>query len=463
MGVLDWLTRGFAPMEEAPQTRSIDQFRDFPSTDAQLLGLWNARKGGPGPWRAPSIKEALSVPAIQRAVSLISNTIGSLSLQSYRDGSPTVAVAPLLARPDPYSTPGEFYSAAGYNLASRGEAVLWIAKRDADNLPISLIVVPLAELTVMPNPDNRLRPVYEWGDVTSTRYSPASKDGDFVHIFYMREPGQLRGVGPLQLCGAAASVAVEAQEWAANFFAEGGYPSILIKAANKLGLDPLTGEHEADILRRDFASKDHNTPRVIDEGVDAVEQFKVDPAGAQMLQAREYNNGDWARAFGIPGALMEYSVAGSSLTYQNIAEVYTQFVRTSLSINYLEKIEQALTDCLTRSTIARFDVWGLQRADQKTRYETWKIGIEAGIVTPEYAQEQEGIIPGSVELAPVPFAPPQAVPDRIPDFLAASADPVRCSGQRMLRGLLKPCNKLLAQAGPFIGRCERCGTVYEAA
>src|SRR4029079_19333162 len=143
-----------------------------------------------------------------------------------------------------------------------------------------------------------------------------------------------------------------AQEWAANFFAEGGYPSMLIKAVGKLGLDPLTGEHEADVLRRDFTSKDRNTPRVIDEGVEDVTEFKVDPAGAQMLAAREYNNGDWARAFGIPGALMEYSVAVLSLTYQNIAEVYTQVVRTSLSINYLEKIEQALTDCLTRSTIA---------------------------------------------------------------------------------------------------------------
>src|SRR6185503_20306478 len=99
--------------------------------------------------------------------------------------------------------------------------------------------------------------------------------------FYMREPGQLRGTGPLQLCGAAASVAVEAQEWAANFFAEGGYPSMLIKAVGKLGLDPLTGEHEADVIRRDFTSKDRNTPRVIDEGVEDVTEFKVDPAGAQ--------------------------------------------------------------------------------------------------------------------------------------------------------------------------------------
>lgn len=465
MGWFRDLLRGIEPMDEAPQTRGVDPWGGYLPLDAQLSALWNKRAG---PFRVASVQEALGVPAIQRGVSLISNTIGSLSIQSYRDGAPTASVAALLARPDPYSTPGQFYRDSGYNLSSRGECVWWIARRDADNLPISLIVVPLAELNIEPNTRNRLRPIYKWGSIESTRFSPATRDGDFVHVTYLKEPGTLRGVGPLQLCGVAASVAVEAQQWAANFFGEGGYPSVLVKARGTLGLDPETGVHEADALRKAWTQFDRNTPRVIDEGVEDVEQFKVDPAGATMLEAREFQNGDAARMFGIPGALLEYAVAGSSLTYQNIAEVYTQFVRTTLAPNYLEPMEQALTDLLPRSTIARFDVSGLQRADAKTRAETYQIMIGAGVMTAEYAQQQEGIIPGSVELAPVPFAPPAAVPSSIPGSDIAgtmsifSADPVRCTGKRMLRGLLQPCNKLLAEAGPFVGTCPRCGMAYAA-
>ena len=471
MGFLTDLFRGLAPMDEQPQTRGLDPWGGYLPLDAQLSALWNKRAG---PFRVPSIQEALGVPAIQRAVSMISNTVGTLSIQSYRNGAPTVDVAALLARPDPYSTPGAFYRDSAYNLATRGECVWWIARRDADDLPISLVVVPLAELNIDPNTDDRLRPIYRWGATESTRFSPATRTGQFVHVTYLKEPGSLRGVGPLQLCGVAASVAVEAQDWAANFFAEGGYASTLLRASRDLGVDVDTGENEADLLRRQWLEQAQNQVRVVDPFVEDVVQPKIDAAGATMLEAREFQNGDAARMFGIPGALLEYSVAGSSLTYQNIAEVYTQFVRTTLAPNYLEPMEQALTDLLPRSTIARFDVTGLQRADMKTRYETWQIGIESGIVTPEYAQQQEGIIPGSVELAPVPFAPPAAVPSRLPDndnlgtvtsgsvLFSAEPEVVRCTGKFMLHGLLKPCRKVLGPVQPgFV--CPRCGKEYEAA
>src|SRR5689334_22436317 len=70
------------------------------------------------------------------------------------------------------------------------------------------------------------------------------------------------------------------------------------------------------------------------------------------------------------------------------------------------------------------------------------------------AREQEGLTAGDVEFAPVPFAPPQAVPDRLPIQLAASQSDVindwRCSA----------CNKKLAEsAGPGSRQRCRCGTV----
>ena len=61
---------------------------------------------------------------------------------------------------------------------------------------------------------------------------------DMRQITFMRDPrNPLRGWGPLQACGAAISVTVEAQEWAANFFA-GNPANTVIKAATEL--DPTT-------------------------------------------------------------------------------------------------------------------------------------------------------------------------------------------------------------------------------
>ena len=201
-------------------------------------------------------------------------------------------------------------------------------------------------------------------------------------------------------------------------------------------------------------------PQVTSGPIDAT-NMDVNPQGAQMLEAREYQNGDAARLFGIPGMLMEYSTPGSSLTYQNLSEVWTNFVRGCLAPNYLEPIEQALSDLLPRSTVVRFAVSGLQRADVKTRWEVYQAAVDV-IGQEEAAQMarvKEGIVPGDIENAPVLASPVSAIPSPIQKRSAE----IRCDGMRLLRGRLTRCNKLLAESGPFTGSCPRCGRAYPVA
>jgi len=435
--------------------RSIDSFTTYPDWDTQILNAFGLTRR---PWRFPSVAEAIGTPAIFRAVSLIANTTGSLAVETYRNGVRLEGadVPRLVTRPDPFRTPNKFYRDTAFFLASYGEVWWWVAKRDSDDLPMSLICIPPWEITVDPTVD-RLQPIITW----SVRGKQTVMDPrDMRQITFLPNPdGGLRGVGPLQMCGAAASVAVESQEWAANFYAEGGYPSVVIKAAGSLG-DTDTGEHEADLLRNQFRDKPHNTPRVIDEGIESVEEFGVNPQGAQMLDARLSNKGDAANMFGIPGVLLEYNAPGSSLTYQNVQEVFSLFVKTSLAPNFLEPIEQELSDLLPRSTVARFNVSGFERANAKTRWETY--GLMVPVIGSEeaaaIARKSEGIDPGDVEFQPVPFAPPAAFPTRLP--VARSAEPVRCTGKKVIGMKLRLCNKLLAENGPYYGSCPRCGKSY---
>jgi HK97 family phage portal protein len=457
MGLWDAVTRALA-LDPFRERTVVDPFTPAPDMDTQLAALRQWQMAA-RPWRVPSITEALGVPAIQRAVTLIANTAGSLAVQGFRNGALMEDPPRIVARPDPYATPRDFYRDSTYNMATRGEVVWWIASRDALEMPTALIVVPLSELSVEANTRNRLFPIYTWGLAKGTRYSAANPAGAFVHVTYLREPGTLRGVGPLQLAGAASSVSVEAQEWAANFYASGGYPSMLLKSELELSAA------EAAVLKEAWIQTPPNMPKVLSgEGMEAKE-FNANPQGAQMLEAREHQNGDAARMFGIPGRLMEYNTAGASLTYQNLTEVWNDFVRGCLAPNYLEPMEQALTDLLPRAQTARFYVEGLLRADVKTRYEVYTSGITSGVLSVEEAQRMEGLIPGSVEVAPVPFAPPSAVPASLPYERSASGQ-IRCTGQHTKRigGIprLMTCNRLLAERGPFVGTCPRCKAVYEA-
>lgn len=411
MGLLsrtwEWLTE---PLE----TRSLESFEFTPLGEAvkQFHGLTSAA------WQPASIKDALGVPAIQRAVSLIANTTGSLTVEGLRGGMPMIEPPRIIQRPDPFQTPREFYRDTAYYLATRGEAVWWIAARDFDQLPASLIIVPAHELNIEKNERDRRFPVYRWGKTVSTRYSPiANQTGEFVHLTYLKEPGELRGKGPLQMCGAAISVTVEAQQWAANFFAGD------ISAVELQSLVDVTKE-EAEALRDQWMERgETGTPRVTPPTLNW-KDHTVDPESAQMVEARTHQDGEAARMFGIPGKLLEYAAPSSSLTYQNIAEVFTDFVRSCLSINYLEPIEQAMSDLLPRTTAARFNVEGLLRADIKTRFEVYEkaiavFGAEQGA---EYARQREGLAPGDIERQPVPFSPPTAVPASLPETRSAELE-----------------------------------------
>jgi phage portal protein BeeE len=482
MALMDDLRRFFSPMDRPlppkpgadrydrelmaqrhvrsmPEARAIDSFTTYPDWDTQVLaamGLSNR------PWRAASIREALGTPAIFRAVTLISNTTGSLAVEAYRKGVKLddEDTPKLVKRPDPFRIPRDFYRDTAFYMASRGEFWWWIAKRDFDNSAMSLIAVPPWEVRVEQTKD-RLRPRIMWRDAEMPR------DDMILGTFLPDEASPAgpfqRGVGPLQLCGAAASVAVESTEWAANFYA-GGKPSYLIKAAGTLSEDPETAIHEADTIRTAVMGRDPNTPMVIDEGIEEVKDFPVDPQGGQMLEARHENKGDAANMFGIPGELLEYGRPGSSLTYQNVDEVFTRFVKTPLVPDYLEPIEQHLSDLLPRSTVARFNVKGFLRASPKTRWEIYEIA--GRVIGPDeaaaMAREGEGMVPGDVEFAPVPFAPPAAIPSRLPieprAALVAAPGEVRCDGTRVRNGIIQKCGKLLA--ADWRGKCPRCKKEY---
>ena len=449
MGLFDRVSHLLAlePLQDAPpmQMRSVLAYpfdEPAPSFASQLAAL---RRAGVGPWRAPTIQQALGVPAIFGAVNLIANTTGSMSMEAMRD---EVAVRPqdrprLIVRPDPLTIPREFYRSTAYNLASRGEAWWFIAKRDGDGNPIALLNRPPAEFSLTENPRNILRPILTW-------MGQEVDNDDFRQLVWAREPGSLRGWGPLQACGAAVSVSVEAQEWAANFYA-GGTSNIWVKTTIPLsgGDEDADGLSEVERFLSQWMDKSPNVPRITDDTIDDIKSIDINPQGSQMLDARAHQNVDVATMFNMDAELLNAAVAGSSLTYQNIGGRFDSFIRMCLQPNVLEVIEETMTDLLTRNIVAKFNTAVLKLDDIKTRYEVYKTGIEAGIIDVEEAREFEGLAPGDVENAPIPFSPPQALPAAI-----QARSEKRCDARVTRQGILQACNKQLFDGMTFCPRCK---------
>lgn len=385
MGFLTRLFEGIAPPPSV--TRSHD-YSEFPSFETQLDTV--ARRAlNSRPWTMPTIREALSVPSVFRAVSLLANTAGSLPIQAFRNGELMSEAPALVRRPDPNTTRRRFIRQTVWSMATRGEAFWYITARDPDEKAAALLHIPPNEVRVEWD-TRKVRRVYYWRE-------REMMPGQMRHLTYVEEDGALRGVGPLQLCGAAVSSSIEATEWAASFFAEGGVPSINLHSAVELD------ENEANSLRDKWLENAGNTARVT-SGPLELRPVQVNPQEAQLLEARMASVGDVARMFGIPAHLLSFSQPGSSLTYQNLDMVAVELVRFGLGIGYLEPIEDELSDLMTRSTTAQFWVDGIQRADVRTRWDTYEkavavLGQEDGAA---YAREREGLVPGNPNTEPVP-------------------------------------------------------------
>jgi HK97 family phage portal protein len=372
------------------EERALDPGISYPDIDAQLFARQN-RSGA----IVPTIREALGIPAATRAVTLLSTTAGSLDLNAYRNGVRLEPDPPLVARPCKAWTPGRFTRDSVFYMATRGETIWLITERYAeDGAPASVIPVPPESMQS------------DYNGVEHTWYS-YRKDGkrydydprDVRQVTLLTDPATGRGLGPLQLCGAALNVAVEADRWAARYFAGGGMPSVFLSATGILAGD------EPDRIKEQWLRDPPNMPKVASNITPTV--LNANPEQAQLVGSRGHSRGDIALAFGINGRLLEAPVGGTSLSYQNVGDLATELVRLTLAPYYLEQLEQAFSDLLPRGTEARYDVEGLQRADPLTRWRIYELAHNLGVMTAEQIADKE-----LIELASEPDPLPAPIPLR---------------------------------------------------
>ena len=433
MSIFSTLGRLFVPSPDQYHERS-----ELPPLGERIATI-RARRASGRAWRPVSVEEALGVPAILAAVTLISNTVGTLTMEGFRDGEVLIDqrdIPRLIVRPNPLSVPRVFWRDTAYYLATRGEAWWWVAKRDPrDGTVLSLYPVPPWEVKVDLT-TNRLKPEIRWGKTLM-------RNEDMRQITYL--PGaDGRGRGPLQLAGAATSISVEADIWAANFFS-GAMPSII--GTTDMNLE----EDDYLALDEQWLEKDNNLPRWIDNGITFAEP-PYNAQKAQVIESRMHQVGESARMFNMPGDLIEYQMSGSSLRYRNDETIWTDFQRRCLTPHYLEPIEQEMSDLLTRSIHGEFNLDGLLRADAKSRAEVYAQLVPMGVMTTEEARRRERLVAGNPEVRSVPPGMPATIPSSLPNERSAMQD-VICP----------KCGRMNGRAsGRFETTCKRCGTMLAA-
>lgn len=325
---------------------------------------------------APS--RALTLDAVYRCVSVIQTAAKQLSLDAWR-GSDRLegdAYPRLLSSPSADATQVDLIADTVASLALRGNAY-WLIGRSSDGRPASIRV--LDPLECVPS-------LTAYTGERSTRWAGRVYDASQIrHLRLVRVPGQALGVGPIQACASTLVGASDMAAYASQWTAGAGVPTGTLTTDQ-----PITAEQAAEAKKRWNDNASHaGGVAVLGAGM-RYTPIALKPSEVQFLESRAFDVLAIGRMFGIPAHMLLASVDGSSMTYQNINDAATDFIRWTV-MTYLREIEDTLTAILPRGTTARFNLDALLRADAKTRMDTHAVAIAAGIYDAATAAAIEGL------------------------------------------------------------------------
>lgn len=382
MGIIAESLNRLLGREEYPSPDDAPAVFDHPSPSPNILP--------PSRRHSSVIDRALSLGMVYRAVQINTTSAKQISFDSYRANAEGKEVAiprqDMIGRngwflqPDPEMPRAHWIEQTVSNLSTHGNA-FWEVKRKNDSPEGEIIAVKIL------NP-NKCFPVARQDDSEAVAYyrygNRELKPWQVKHLKLLRVGG-LMGLGPIQAARIEIAGAADVAEYSAKWFNDAGVPEGILSSEQSLNQDDAKRYKEAF---KEAMTNGRDTV-VLGKGLE-YRPIMLNPKDAQWLESQNFNITQIARLFGVPASLMLATVEGNTQTYQNVAQDWLGYVRFTL-INYLIEIETALTSLLPHGQRARFNNEALLRADTETRFRIYKMGIEAGIYTPEEVREIEKI------------------------------------------------------------------------
>ena len=221
-----------------------------------------------------------------------------------------------------------------------------------------------------------------------------------LHGTWLRMPGQLRGMSPLEAARQGIGAGLAADDYASRFFGQGASLSFGVEYPNKLTTDQLDKFREG-LSKKYSGNGQSHAIGVLTDGAKFITGLGVTNEQAQFLETRKYTVEDIAgRIFGIPPHKMGSQEPGA--TSYNSIEIRNYDFRADAVMPLTTRIEgpyqriAAVPDAFPiANATAQFKINldTVARADSKTRAETGEILVRSGQATPDEVREYEDRVP----------------------------------------------------------------------
>ena len=340
------------------------------------------------------------VNAIFSAVSLISDTISTLPIDSYirRDGA-RFAFRPRPAwvqQPDVDTTKEAFYGSLIVSLLLDGNGFVRVF-RDGAGRVVNMTVLNPAKVEIRKNKVGEVTFVYEGEG------KPLNKN-EILHIPDVVRPGETRGISRVTALKDNFGLALALESYAARFFGQGASTQGIIEFPGNLTPDQAKQLVDGFDARHKGFRKSHKTG-VLSGGAKYV-NTSVENDKAQFIDSRRMAVEDVARAFNIPPHLL--GLPGTN-TYSSVEQNNIAFVTHTLR-PIVQKLESAFTPLMMNepggsTAFIKFTLDGLLRGDANSRFSAYSVGLQAGYLTINDIRRLEDLPPvDGGEIIRVPLA-----------------------------------------------------------
>lgn len=324
-------------------------------------------------------ESALTLTAVWRSVQILATTVSNLGLQTkrYATGMEMVIQNPIFVENPSLSVKRhEFVYSTVSDLALYGNA-FWYKTFDSAGRVIEVTQIPSYQITVEVDGDalNSPKKFVYLDKVYSAR--------EIEHLQLFPRAGWLKGPSPIDTCSQDIVGALDLRDYQANWFSSGGVPTGVLKTGKEISPD------DAQTITNTWNTKQATRQiAVLGSGFE-YQQIALKPSEALFTEVSSQSVQGIARLFGIPPRKLVTGVDGTSDTYSNLVDEESAFFRETVQA-YTRPIQDALSNCLPRGSRVEF-MWEDLVLSKSDRLAMWSDAIAAGIITPEYAANKEGL------------------------------------------------------------------------
>lgn len=374
-------------MAVADQLRKVFTFRNSPENPTTSLA-------NPASWLtalfAPqsksgantSIENVISLPAVWRAITIVSESLASIPWQIIEERDGRVRVAKdhpnynLLARePSPLYTSFDFRRAMVTIALLKGNAYALIERDRRSQRPVKLRIFDniYQEMHVIVTESGNL--VYKHSSDLSKRYAYY----DVIHIKGLSFDG-VEGLNALSTHRENYGLGISARDFGNEFYRNGAFLSGYISVPQALS-DEAYQRMKTSWNHTYSGPGNRGRTAILEQGGE-FKSSMVKPEDAQMIHVQKFSIQDVARMFGVPSHLLNDL---DRATFNNIEQLSLEFAKYTLR-PWAERWEQECDRKLFPENEKAFfrthlDLNAFLRGDTETQMERYRTMIQNGIMT----------------------------------------------------------------------------------